>query len=228
MRAAISVIIPVKDSAAALPALFEGLMEGVQAGLIREVVISDGGSTDGTLELAEAAGAQIVTGPPSRGGQLRRGVAASGGEWLLVLHADSGLPPGWAEAVQAHLSHPDQAAYFDLRFRARGLAPWGVAGWANLRSRWFGLPYGDQGLLIARTLYDRVGGYPDQPLMEDVALARALRGAWRPLGVAISTSAERYQRDGWLRRGARNLSILLRYLMGADPVVLARAYQRRR
>ena len=226
MRAPISVVIPSLNAAAALPACLAALVEGLQAGLIREVILSDGGSTDGTPQLAEGWGAEVISGAPSRGGQLRRGCDAARGEWLLVLHADTVLAPGWTDAVQDHMARGAGAAgWFRLRFDQRGLAPRLVAGWANLRSA-CGLPYGDQGLLLPRVLYDAVGGYPDQPLMEDVALARALRGRLARLeGIAV-TSAEKYRRQGWLRRGGCNLWTLMRYAMGASPDALAESYRR--
>jgi len=202
------------------------LMEGVEVQLIREVILSDGGSRDATARLAEEAGAVMIAGAPSRGGQLRRGVAAAGGDWLLILHADSVLPRGWAGMVRAQMERGGPAC-FRLRFDAAGAAPALVAGWANLRTRVIGLPYGDQGLLISRTAYDAAGGYPEIALMEDVAMARALRGRIAMLPGAITTSAARYIREGWLRRGARNLTLLLRYLGGADPDRLARRYRDR-
>ena len=228
MRAPVSIIIPTLNAGAGLPATLAHLAEGLQAGLIRELVISDGGSNDETCAVAEAAGALVVVGAPGRGGQLARGVAASGGEWLLVMHADTHLTPGWAEAVLTHLHDKPQAAgYFRLAFRARGLAPHLVAGWANLRARVLGLPYGDQGLLVSRALYDRAGGYPDIPLMEDVAMARALRGQLVQLSATALTSAERYQAQGWLRRGGQNLITLARYMAGSDPAILAKSYHGR-
>lgn len=223
MRAKLSVIIPTLNAAHALPATLVSLMQGVEAGLIRELVVSDGGSTDATLKVASEAGARLIKGAPSRGGQLRRGAEAAEGAWMLFLHADTQLPEGWAECVarQIELGSP---AYFRLKFDVRGVLPSLVAGWANLRSRVFGLPYGDQGLLVSRADYDAVGGYRDVPLMEDVAMARALKGRLRMLRLSVATSAVRYQRDGWFRRGARNLSLLLRYLAGADPARLAGRY----
>lgn len=227
MPAPISVIIPTLDAEGELPGCLAALGEGLVAGLIRELVISDGGSTDATRDIAEAAGAVLLTGPPSRGGQLRQGVAAARGDWLLVLHADTQLSPGWAGAVADHLDRPGAPpGYFRLAFRARGLPPALVAGWANLRAGLLALPYGDQGLLLRRTEYDRAGGYPDQKLMEDVALVRALGRPLVALPAEARTSAARYQRIGWLRRGARNLWTLLRYLMGADPEALALRYRR--
>lgn len=225
MRAPLSVIIPTLEAAPVLPACLGALVEGLEAGMIREVIVSDGGSSDATRAIADAAGAQVVTGPPSRGGQLRRGAQAARGAWLLVLHADTVLPEGWTRMVDAQMRAGGPAA-FRLSFDAAGVMPALVAGWANLRSRVFGLPYGDQGLLISRDAYDAAGGYPDIPLMEDVALARSLRGRIALMPLAVTTGADRYARDGWLRRGARNLGTLARYLCGADPDRLAARYRR--
>ncbi len=224
MSAPISIVIPTLNAGQVLPGTLHALMEGLHSGLIRELIITDGGSEDYTLKLAEAAGAAVVSGPSSRGGQLRRGCAAAKGEWLLILHADTQLQEGWSDIVADHLPSGRPAA-FRLRFRASGLGAGWVAGWAYLRSRLFGLPYGDQGLLVRRADYDAAGGYPDQPLMEDVALIRALSGVTLLRADAV-TSAERYIRQGWFRRGARNLWTLMRYFLGADPERLAQAYRR--
>ncbi|MFD3190256.1 TIGR04283 family arsenosugar biosynthesis glycosyltransferase [Sedimentitalea sp. HM32M-2] len=227
MPAEISVIVPTLDAAEQLPDCLAALIEGLSAGLIRELIVTDGGSRDDSRRIADAAGAVIVTGDASRGGQLRRGVALARGRWLLVLHADTTLEPGWAAAVAQHLqSGQGQAAYFRLAFRARGLMPVWVAGWANLRARLFGLPFGDQGLLLRRDVYERAGGYPDQPLMEDVALVQALDSAPVVLSARAFTSAEKYRRTGWLRRGLRNLWTLARYFAGVDPQRLAASYRR--
>lgn len=226
MPAPISVVIPTLNAAKGLPDCLAALMEGLSEGLIHELVISDGGSEDATLELAEEAGARVLRGAASRGGQLRRGCATARGDWLLVLHADTVLAPGWASVVAEHLQTGQECpAFFQLKFRARGGWPVWVAAWANLRARVFGLPYGDQGLLLPRASYLAAGQYPDQPLMEDVALVRCLKSL-QGLPVTALTSAARYQRDGWLRRGGRNLWTLLRYLLGADPKQLAQDYQK--
>lgn len=226
MPAALSVIIPTLNAEAGLPASLAALFEGLEAGMIRELVISDGGSEDATIRIAEEVGAVLVQGAASRGGQLRRGVAVAKGSWFLILHADTVLPEGWSVAVEAHMASGGGAAAFRLGFDADGVMPRLVAGWANLRTALFGLPYGDQGLLIPQHVLDAIGGYPDQPLMEDVAIARRLRGQITRLPLTVRTSAARYRKDGWLRRGGRNLLLLLRYLLGADPASLARAYRR--
>ena len=228
MRAAVSVVIPTLNAAAGLPGCLAALMEGVEAGVVRELIIADGGSDDATLTIADEVGARVVHARASRGGQLRQGAAAAQGEWLLFLHADSVLAPGWSAVVLAHVAAGDQAAgFFRLRFDTVDWRARLVAGWANLRSGWAGLPFGDQGLLIARDLYDRVGGFADIPLMEDVAMARALgRGRLTMLEATLRTSAGRYEREGWLRRGARNLGLQLRFFSGVSPERLAERYRR--
>lgn len=226
MPAPITVVIPTLNAGRHLQASLEMLMEGLAAGLIHELVISDGGSTDETLTIAEEAGANIVKGPASRGGQLRRGCRIAKGQWLLVLHADTVLSDGWSAVVAEHLQHhAERPAHFKLKFSSKGLAPKLVAGWANLRSSVLGLPYGDQGLLMPAGLYTAKGGYPDQPLMEDVEIVRRLPDM-RELSAFAITSAERYQREGWVRRGGRNLWTLMRYAMGADAEQLAASYRK--
>ena len=224
MRAPISVVIPTLNAEAGLSNCLTALMEGLDAGLIRELIVTDGGSQDATLALAEAWGAQVVEGAASRGGQLRRGCAKAQADWLLVLHADTQLAPGWTKPVIAHLER-QQAGWFKLRFDHGGFPARFVAGWANTRSR-LGLPYGDQGMLIPQTLYRSIGGYPDQPLMEDVALALLLKGKLTGLDATAVTSADRYRRSGWIKRGARNLWTLTRYLAGATPAKLAADYSK--
>ena len=222
MRAPISVVIPTLNAEGQLPESLGALAHGLE--LVRELIVSDGGSADATLRIAEEAGARVVTGPAGRGGQLRRGADAAQGDWILFLHADTHLPAGWADAATAHM--PSGAAgWFRLAFRSRGPGARWTARWANLRSR-AGLPYGDQGLLMPRALYGDVGGFDDVPLMEDVAMARKLRGRLRPIGATVTTSAERYEARGWMRQGARNLGTLARHLAGASPEDLAARYHR--
>lgn len=227
MPAPISVLIPTLNACDGLGETLASLFEGVEAGLIRELVIADGGSRDQTQAIAEEAGAVWVPSSGGRGGQLRAGAGQVAGDWLLILHADTQLSPGWTEPVAAHLGQgAKQAGYFRLAFRSKAIVAKIVAGWANLRARVFGLPYGDQGLLIHRDTLAAIGGIPDIPLMEDVALARALKGQLTALDAEARTSPARYEARGWVRRGTRNLITLIRYLTGADPHALAKAYNR--
>jgi rSAM/selenodomain-associated transferase 2 len=224
MRAPISVIVPTLNAQVSLGACLHGLMEGLDAGLIRELIVCDGGSEDATAEIAKDWGAEVIVAAPSRGGQLRAGCAVAKGDWLLILHADTVLQAGWVTAVIQHM-RTTKAGWFSLAFDAHGLAPRMVASWANIRSR-FGLPYGDQGLLISRALYDQTGGYQDMPLMEDVAIARALKGQLMAIDAVALTSAAKYQSQGWMRRGGRNLWTLVQYFAGRDVQKLAQAYRR--
>jgi rSAM/selenodomain-associated transferase 2 len=224
--APLSVIIPTLNAASGLPSTFAALYEGVQEGLIAELIVSDGGSGDDTLLLSDEVGAVILRGEAGRGAQLRRGGEAGKGAWMLFLHADTVLPVGWTQLVRTHMQSGDGAACFKLSFDDESSAAGRVAGWANLRTKYLSLPYGDQGLLVSRRLYKDVGGYPDQPLMEDVAIARKLRGKITVLPGTVRTSAARYTAQGWVKRGWRNLTLLVRYLMGADPEKLASAYRR--
>ncbi len=229
MRAPVSAVIPTLEAAGRIGPCLAALAEGAVEGVLREVVIADGGSSDAIAEVAEAVGARLVTAPRGRGTQLRAGIAEASADWLLVVHADTVLAPGWSAPVLAHIAAGEgRAAYGRLRFESTATMARVTERWANLRSRLFAMPYGDQGLLIHRSLYDAVGGYPAQPLFEDVEIARRLgRARLAPLEVVATTSPERYEREGWMLRGARNMVIVTRYLMGGDPERLSRRYRRR-
>ena len=224
MRAPLSIIIPTRNAAQQLPASVLCLVEGLGEGVVRELILADAGGDPSIEELAQVLGARLVTSTPGRGQQLAQGAQAAKGTWLLFLHADTHLSPGWASAVLAHIQNqPERAGWFALAFRGGGMAGRIVAQWANLRAL-VGLPYGDQGLLISRALYDSVQGYPAIPLMEDVAMARKLRGRLRRIAATAATDPGKFQRNGWFLQGANNLWRLVRYLAGADPATLAKGY----
>ena len=196
--------------------------------MVAEIVVADGGSADATRRAAKAAGVRIVDSPPSRGAQLAAGAADASGDWLLFLHADSRPEQGWEDAIRKFLQRPEapfRAGYFDFALddptaAARRLER--IVGW---RCRLLALPYGDQGLLISRYLYDEIGGYAAIPLMEDVDLARRLgRARLSRIGVRCITSAARYRRDGYWRRPLRNLMCLSLYFAGLRPERIARLY----
>lgn len=230
MSAPITVIIPTLNAADRIGPCLGALGQGLFEGLIREVILTDGGSADAIEVVADETGATLVKSPKGRGTQLAAGArAAKGSEWLLFLHADTVLATEWPVAVLEHLkTTPEHAACFRLRLNSPALIARWVEGWANARTRLLGLPYGDQALLIRRSLYEQIGGYAEIPLMEDVEIAGKLgRRRIRMLACDAVTSAERYERDGWLTRGFGNLSTLLRYLLGQSPETLVRRYENR-
>jgi len=229
-RAVISVVIPTLNAAPTLAGALAPLVAGAVKGVVKEVVVADGGSGDATLEIAEEAGCRIVRSARGRGTQLRAGCAAAKADWLLALHADTRLSEGWIGAVRTHVAAGEwTAGYFGLAFDDLSWTARLFEAGAAARCRLLGLPYGDQGLLISRRLYEAVGGYAEQPLFEDAEMAKRLgRARLRPLAAKAVTSAERYRREGWWRRWAHNQALLLRWKLGADPAALARAYGRER
>lgn len=227
MPAPLSIIIPTLNAAADLPLCLESLLPGLEAGLIREVIVVDGGSTDTSRAIAGATGARVIDSAPGRGRQLASGADAARGDWLLFLHADTALSREWTERAGVHIdTRPDQAAAFRLKYRSDARQARWLESRANRRARWLGLPYGDQGLLVSRKLYSECGGYRDVPLMEDVILVRAI-GKRRLviLDAEARTSASKYERDGWRKRAWSNAWLLMRFLTGARPEDLAKAYK---
>lgn len=220
----LSVVIPTLNAAASLPETLSALDDG--DGLVAETVVSDGGSTDGTVAFARARGCKVASGAKGRGGQLARGAEAASGDWLLFLHADTVLSADWSEAVRRHMADaPGQAAVFRFALDDPSPAARRLERMVAWRVKLLALPYGDQGLLIARALYDAVGGFSDLPLMEDVELiGRIGRRRLAALPAVATTSAARYLRDGYLRRMARNAGCLSLYFLGVSPRRIARIY----
>ncbi|PCH94145.1 MAG: glycosyl transferase, partial [Rhodobacteraceae bacterium] len=169
---------------------------------------------------------QLVVCAKGRALQMNRGANVASGRWLLFLHADTVLSSNWVQAFGAHINSSDKAAYCNLAFDQTGFMAGFVAAWANFRSRFFGLPYGDQTLLISRKHYNATGGYRDIALMEDVAMARAIGRRKVALPVTATTNADSYTQVGWLKRGRQNLGTLLLYFLGRDPDKLAKRYTR--
>ena len=223
MSQKLSVVIPTLNAQQVLPSTLESLMEGVFADVIGDLVIVDGGSNDATAKIAKEVGANFLLEKPSRGGQISAGISICKCDWVLILHADTRLSRGWVDIVP-RLSDPERAYYFQLQFDADGMAAWWVAKWAHLRSRIFALPYGDQGILIHKSLFNSVGGYPTEPLMEDVILARGVGRHLTALPIKVTTNADKYIAQGWWRRGFWNLAVLIQFLFGASPEALYKKY----
>lgn len=161
-----------------------------------------------------------------RGNQMNAGAAVATGEWLLFLHADSRLPPAWLQEIRRAAAGGCRAGCFRLGIAARGWRPRAWEWLVRLRVALLTMPYGDQGLFVRRELFDALGGYRDIPLMEDVDFVRRARERtriWKGRRPVL-TSARRWEREGWFRRSARNLTLVSRYRLGADVRQLARAY----
>ena len=224
----LSIVIPVRDAATFLASCLAALEEGRSCGLVREIIVVDGGSRDDTPARALALGARLLVAPAGRGAQLAAGAASASGAWLLFLHADTILPPDWPASVAAFLDVKENAAragYFALRFDDGGWAPRLIERCVALRCRWLGLPYGDQGLLLTAESYRALGGFRPLPLMEDIDLVRRIGPRrLRLLPAAVTTSAARYRRDGYGPRVLRNLACLTLYYLGVPPRLILRLY----
>lgn len=225
MPAPISIIIPTLNSETDLYETLGSLFEGIENNLIRELIISDGGSNDKTKSIAYGVGAILIEGPCSRGLQIRKGVDKSRGDWILILHADTSLSLDWSVDLLQKIDR-NFAYHFKLKFKSKSPFARILECWAQMRSNFLGLPYGDQGLLIHRDLLNTTEGFPKIPLMEDIALARQLKGKIKPLDIVAKTSAEKYHKNGWLRQSVLNFFLLIQYLSGKDPHQLFRVYYR--
>lgn len=219
----LSIILPTLNSARTLDQTLCAIQE-----LQAEVIVIDGGSNDATRMIAEEARATVIASEPGRGIQLAKGAEASSGEWLLFLHSDTVLDGDALVAISAFVAKPQschRAGYFALAFDDASRAAKRTAAIANWRSRVFGLPYGDQGLLIQRVFYEDIGGFQPLPIMEDVNVARRIgRRRLLLLPGRATTSAERYQQTGWARRSLKNLGCLTLYFLGVPPSRIAAIY----
>ena len=222
-------MLPALNEAARLPAALASI---AAQGLPADIVVVDGGSTDGTPDIARQHGARVIASARGRARQLNAGAAATGASRLLFLHTDTRLPPGAFAAVHAALDRPGVAGgCFRLRFDGdRPDGPFArrlMQLWES--ERWMtGLhfAFGDRAQFCHRAAFDAAGGYPEQPLFEDLDFAARLagRGRFVFLDEAVTTSARRFRERGALRQQLRNGALLLARRFGASPEVCKRFY----
>ena len=215
-------VIPTLDEAGTLPELLPPLVAAAQ-----EVIVSDGGSQDGTPELARSLGARVVAGGRGRGAQLNRGAAAATAPILLFLHADTKISREALEAAERAVAEGAEGGGFRVRFSSPSRLMAFGAGWINLRTRLCGWPLGDQAQFLARRVFEEMGGFPEWPILEDLELARRLcrRGRLRLVPLAVTTSARRFESQGRLRTVATNWTIWTLFFLGVSPARLARLYR---
>lgn len=222
----VSVIIPTLNEAAGLPATLRSLQQSENT----QIIVVDGGSTDCTRDIAQAAGCTVLEHQRGRAVQINAGVEASDGEILLLLHADTCVPIGFDASIRSTLSNPKVAAgAFRLRIDASGWPLRLIERAVEVRSRLFQMPYGDQGLFLRADLFRELGKMPRLPIMEDFELVRRLRkhGAIEILPRHAVTSGRRWKTVGPWKTTFINQCVILGYYLGIAPERLAEWYQRR-
>jgi rSAM/selenodomain-associated transferase 2 len=218
----LAVIMPTLNEAAALPATLAALQGA------HEIIVADGGSTDQSCAIAEAAGARVLHLSPPRATQLNAAAASCDADAILFLHADTHVPVGWQKEIERLLSRSDTAlGAFSLGIASATRSEAIVARAANLRSRWRSLPYGDQGLFLRKDLFDELGGFPDVPIMDDYILVQHAqkRGAIVTSDLVAMTSNRRWRRLGVWRTSWRNLIVVVGYRLGVSLDRLQRYYR---
>jgi glycosyltransferase involved in cell wall biosynthesis len=224
----ISVVIPTLNAETRLGETLSSLVPAAVDGLVREVIVADGGSADRTLAIADDAGAEIVKADGGRGAQLKAGAARARFPWLLFLEAGTYLDAGWEREAHLHIERVEsgrrraRAASFRFVLDDEGALPRTLEALVALRTRLLKLPSGDQGLLVPRALYDEVGGFGPLPLLEDMDLLRRIgRRRVHLLNARAVTNGERYRRDGYVSHMARSQLHLALYLVGVPVPTIA-------
>ena len=222
----LSIVIPMLNEAVQLPELFAHLLPLQSAGC--EIVFADGGSTDGSVTLAEAAGFIVVNAARGRARQMNAGAARATGEALLFLHADTRLPHGAAQHIAQALADGRHCwGRFDVRITGRAFMLRVIAQLMNWRSRLSGIATGDQAMFVRRDAFERVQGFSDQPLMEDVELSKRLKRLSSPacIGHCVNTSGRRWETRGMWRTILLMWRLRWAYWRGADANTLAGLYR---
>ena len=219
----IAVVVPTLDEAPQIAAT----LASARAPALAECLVVDGGSDDATVAIARQAGATVLAAPRGRARQMNAGAARASAEVLLFLHADTRLPPGFDAAVLAALADPAVVGgRFDVCFDPNTPLLALIAALMNRRSRLTGIATGDQALFARRAVFEALGGFPDVPLMEDVAFSRALkrRGRIACLRQRVTTSSRRWLADGPLRTVLLMWRLRFLYWCGVAPAALKRRY----
>ena len=222
----LSIVVPTLNEAAGVVAALEALQPLRAAG--HEVVVVDGGSDDGTPELAAPRADRLANAPRGRANQMNAGARLADGDVLLFLHADTRLPDRADHLVLEGLAGSGRAwGRFDVRIEGRHPLLRLVAGLMNARSRWTGIATGDQAIFVRRDAFAAVGGVPPLQLMEDVALCAALKRISPPLclNARVTTSGRRWESRGVLRTVLLMWWLRLRYFFGTSPARLAEIYR---
>ncbi len=224
----VTVVVPTRGDATPLARLAGDLAPSPGV----EYIVSRTGPGDAAEATLRGARPDLVwvDGPPGRGVQLNAGAAAATGRWLWFVHADSRLPADWLDAFRSlDLAQPAPVGgSFAFRLDSPAWQARVIERGVAWRVRWFGLPYGDQGLFVRRDVFTAMRGFAPWPLMEDVEFVRRLtrQGRVVHLSQQVTTSARRWERDGWWRRSSANLLTLSGYFLGIRPERLARRYDR--
>ena len=224
----LSVIVPVLNDAGALRERAEELRELGCA--VHELIVVDGGSEDGSLEVARSITSLCRSSRAGRAAQMNEGARLASGDVLVFLHADTRLPEGAAERIARELAQSAGVwGRFDVRLSGAHWCFRVIETAMNWRSRLTGIATGDQAIFVRRADFERAGGFPLLPLMEDIAISRVLRRRRRPLCLRerAVTSSRRWQRHGILRTIFLMWYLRLAYALGADPARLHRLYYRR-
>lgn len=224
MKPALAIIVPVLDEAPTLVARLRALQPLRERGA--RVVVVDGGSRDASAEIARAHADQVLVAPRGRASQMNAGAAACDADALLFLHADTELPADADALIAGALSGRRDWGRFDVRIASERALLRVVAALMNRRSRWTGITTGDQAMFVRADLFRAIGGFPDLPLMEDIAISRRLLRHGRPacLRERVTTSARRWERDGVWRTIALMWRLRAAFFFGADPARLAERY----
>jgi rSAM/selenodomain-associated transferase 2 len=219
-----SIVVPVRDEGAVIERLLAALQPARAAG--HELIVVDGESTDDTRERAVLHCDRLLVSPPGRARQMNAGARVAGGDWLWFVHADSGFPEGVMAALSRLSACKAGWGRFDVRLDDPAPVFRVIETAMNWRSRLTGMATGDQGIFVRRALFEQVGGFPEIPLMEDLALSKRLRRSGRPacLRPPLHTSARRWRRYGVARTVLLMWRLRLAWFLGADPAVLARRY----